>query len=364
MRINTNVSALNAWRNLNATDLNMSKALERLSSGFRINRAADDAAGLAVSEKMRAQVRGLNQAIRNAQDGISMIQTAEGALTETHSILQRMRELADQSANGTLQDSDRSQLDTEFQALISELDRIATTTQFNGSTLLTGGLGSTVGTFGASLTVANGIQNITSNGAAAGTYTVVVDTIANTVSLDDGTTTQVINYTAEPTGFDTKKLNFSQLGIQIEINASLVDITATNTFVVSAGSADLQIGANANQTLSVSIGDMQVAALGLTGGAIGSAANAQTAIGLLDTAIDSVSTQRASLGALQNRLEHTVANLSVASENLSAAESRIRDADMALEMSSFTRSQILLQAGTAMLAQANAKTQGVLQLLR
>jgi flagellin len=279
MRINTNISALNAWRQLSTTNTAMSKSLEKLSSGFRINRAADDAAGLAISEKMRSQIRGLNQAMRNAQDGISMIQTAEGALTEVHSILQRMRELKVQASSDTMASEDIAAIDLEIGDLVDELDRIATTTQFNTQTLLNGSL-------------------------------------KVTVDVDTGE---------------------------------------------ESGGAVILVGANsgASDSVRVGIGDMQAKALGLKDG---SGALTVT-LATIDTAIETVSTERATLGALQNRLEHTINNLGAAAENLQAAESRIRDVDMALEMASFTKHQILLQAGTAMLAQANMSPQSVLKLL-
>jgi len=277
MRINHNISALNAWKTLKNTDEAMSKSLEKLSSGLRINRAADDAAGLAISEKMRSQINGLNQAVRNAQDGISLIQTAEGALNETHAVLQRMRELAVQAANDTNITADREKIYEELDALKSELTRIANDTEFNTQKLLDG-------TFSGKL---------------------------------------------------------------------------------------LQIGANTGQNISVTIATMTATALSLTATAIditaGTAGAQQSAanalIGTLDAAISTVSEQRSELGAYQNRLEHTIANLQTSAENLTAAESRIRDVDMAAEMMNFTRNQILTQAGTAMLAQANMKPQSVLQLL-
>ena len=273
MRINHNIQALNAYRNLAANQSSISKNLERLSSGLRINRAADDAAGLAISEKMRSQIRGLQMAERNALDAISLIQTAEGALNEVHSILQRMRELVVQAANGTNTTTDRQQIQAEIDQLIAELDRIADTTEFNTQKLLDG--------------------------------------------------------------------NFN---------------------------GNFQIGANAGQTINVTIADMHASALGTSGtvdtiDVSGASPTFDTYIQILDEAINQVSTERANLGAVQNRLEHTIANLGVAVENLQAAESRIRDVDMALEMANFTRNQILLQSGTAMLAQANAIPQAVLQLL-
>ncbi|GAV26147.1 flagellin domain protein [Carboxydothermus islandicus] len=270
LRINNNIEALNAWRALNNTSTALQKSMEKLSSGLRINRAGDDAAGLAISEKLRGQIRGLNQAVRNAQDGISLIQTAEGGLNEIHNILQRMRELAVQAGNDTLTDEDRNAIGQEMKELLSEIDRIQNTTEFNTQPLL------------------------------------------------DGT-------------FNSKLL---------------------------------QIGANDGQVITISISDVSTAALSLDGITVNDATAASQAICAIDDAIEYVSSLRAYLGALQNRLEHTIANLSTAAENLTASESRIRDVDMAQEMMNFTKNQILQQAGVAILAQANQAPQAVLQLLR
>ncbi|ADL08326.1 flagellin [Thermosediminibacter oceani] len=269
MRINHNISALNAYRQLTINNTSMQKSLEKLSSGYRINRAGDDAAGLAISEKMRAQIRGLNMAVKNAQDGISLIQTAEGALTETHAILQRMRELAVQAANDTNTVDDRKALQEEVNQLIAEINRIADNTEFNTQKL-----------------------------------------------LDASFTGKVFH-----------------------------------------------IGANIGQSITIGIADMDAAALGVDAVAITNQTGANTAISTIDAAIKTVSDERAKLGAYQNRLEHTINNLSVATENLTAAESRIRDVDMAKEMMEFTRQSILNQAATAMLAQANMLPQSVLKLL-
>ncbi|MFN3429381.1 MAG: flagellin [Candidatus Sericytochromatia bacterium] len=267
MRINTNISAMNTHRNMGINDLAMSKSLEKLSSGLRVNRASDDAAGLSISERLRGQVKGLAQAERNAQDGISLVNTAEGALNEVHSILQRMRELSVQAANGTLTTSDRTSIDGEFQQLKSEITNIVSYTTFNGMTLL----------------------------SAATQYT-------------------------------------------------------------------FQVGANQGQTLAYTTTASTLGSLGLTTNNTATQANAQGSIALLDTAIASVSTNRSGLGAIANRLEHTINNTAIARENLAAAESRIRDVDMASEMTTLTRNQILMQSGTAMLAQANAAPQSVLSL--
>lgn len=289
MRINNNISALNAWRGLTNTDNALGKSLEKLSSGLRINRAGDDAAGLAISEKMRGQIRGLNMAIKNAQDGISLIQTAEGALTEAHAILQRMRELAVQSANDTNTSTDRAELQKEVDQLVNELQRIAKTTQFNTKTLLDG------------------------------TYA----------------------------GAD---------------NALTFHIGANEAQNMKVEISNMQVG-DQNGTEGLALA--KVAADGTISGivSIQTQSDADAAITKINAAIEKVSAERSKLGAVQNRLEHTIKNLGVAAENLTAAESRIRDVDMAQEMMNFTKQSILMQAGTAMLAQANARPQSVLQLL-
>ncbi|WP_411739250.1 flagellin Hag [Peribacillus sp. S4] len=301
MIINHNISALNTHRQLSSATNAQSKSMEKLASGMRINRAGDDAAGLAISEKMRGQIRGLDQDSRNSQDAISLIQTAEGALNETTDILQRMRELATQAATDTNTTNDRGEIQKEMDSLTSEINRIGNTTEFNTQKLLNG----------------------SKDTATAGT------------------------------------------GLQF------------------------QIGANENQSLTLEIGDMRAAALGLTGTAgdtgftaangvsdgtnstpgeagldVSTAANASAAITAIQGAIDTVSAERSKLGANQNRLEHTINNLGTSSENLTAAESRVRDTDMAKTMMEQTKNSILAQASQAMLAQANQQPQGVLQLLR
>ncbi|GHU99686.1 flagellin [Spirochaetia bacterium] len=282
MIINHNMSALYANRNLGVTQGDVSKSIERLSSGQRINRAADDASGLAVSEKMRSQIRGLNQAERNIQNGVSFIQTTEGYLQETQDILHRLRELSVQSANGIYTDEDRMQIQVEVSQLVDEVNRIASHAQFNGMNLLTGAFA----------------QN-----------------------------------------------------------------SAVNRVM------QLQVGANMDQNEQIFIGTMTAQALGLanqageTGVPISTPEEANQAIGTIDSALTQLSKQRADLGAYQNRFEMAAQGVAIAAENLQASESRIRDADMASEMVTFTKDQILSQAGTAMLAQANTRTQSVLQLL-
>lgn len=286
LRINNNIAAFNAYRNLSVTDGQMSKSLEKLSSGYRINRAADDAAGLAISESLRWQIGGLKVAVRNAQDGVSVVQTAEGALNETTSILQRMRDLAVQASNGGSQDTvAQADANTEFLQLSAELDRIANTTKFGAQSLL--------------------------GGAYQGAFQVGSE--STTISTD---------------------------------NAITVDITSTGALN------------------GLTITGLDSAGLAVSAAALTDTTTATAAIDTLDTALRDISTVRATLGAYQNRFEHTINNINVAVENLSASESRIRDTDMAQEMVQFTRSQILSQAGTAMLAQANSAPQSVLKLLQ
>ncbi|MCR5613155.1 flagellin [Treponema sp.] len=286
MVINHNMSAMYANRTLGVSGLSLQKDMEKLSSGERINRAGDDASGLAVSEKMRAQIRGLNQASQNASNGISFIQTTEGYLQETTDIMQRIRELAVQASNGIYSDEDRMQIQVEVSALVSEVDRIASSAQFNGMNMLTGRFARSTG--------------------------------ENTVT----------------------------------------------------GSMWFHIGANMDQRMQVFIGTMSAEALGIrqigTGDKISLAApdDANRAIGTIDEALVKINKQRADLGAYQNRMEYAVRGLDIGAENLQASESRIRDTDMASQMVEFTKNQILSQAGTAMLAQANTQSQNVLSLLR
>ena len=270
MVVQHNLSAMNTSRQLGGVTTSSSKSTEKLSSGYRINRAADDAAGLSISEKMRSQIRGLNKASSNAQDGISLIQVAEGALNETHSILQRMNELATQAANDTNTSKDRDAIQQEMDQLTSEIDRIRSTTQFNAMNLLDG------------------------------------------------------------------------------------SFTGKN----------LQVGSLSGQSIGISISNMNASSLGVSGLKVSSFDQAGAAMTAIQAAIDTVSTQRSKLGALQNRLEHTINNLDTTAENTQAAESRVRDTDMASEMVQYSKNNILTQAGQSMLAQANQQTQGVLSLLQ
>ncbi|MGE5495286.1 MAG: flagellin [Burkholderiales bacterium] len=377
MRINNNIMAINTHRQYTVNNSSMAKSAAKLSSGYKINTAGDDAAGLAISEKMRAQIRGLKMASKNSEDAISLVQTAEGALTETQSILQRMRELAVQSASATNEDLvDRVALQAEFAQLIEEIDDIAQDTTFNDMKLLNGTFGQKVDIQAASgiQEYANGIKSIKFDGFASSAtdYTATYDLATTTWTLsggDLGATTYTF-VAADPAAQDGPfTISFGANG---EIGSITFDFDATHAafanttlvFNVTVGSANIQTGANEGQTMGISIGDMDSAALGVSTLSIDTAENAALAISAVNTAINTVSTQRANLGAYQNRLEHKINNLDTSSENLQAAESRIRDIDMAAEMTNYTQNSILVQAATSMLAQANAAPQNVLKLLQ
>lgn len=347
MRVNQNITAMNAYRNLTVTQGDLSKSLEKLSSGFRINRAADDAAGLAISEKLRGQVSGLNQASSNAQNGISLIQTAEGSLNETASILQRMRTLSVQSANDTNTTDDRAQIGKEVTALTDELNRISTNTSFNSQSLLDG-------TFTAKkLQVgANADQNISVS-------------IGNMSASALGLTTAANKYTGSNGAIGTSSGASDPKGTFTVSGTDVKDSSGSK--VGSYSSSTKAATFNSDNGAGVVTFDRDVAGgtFSVTNAIdVSTQAGANAAITSIDAAITTVSGQRAGLGAVQNRLEHTIANLGVASENLAASESRIRDTDMAAEMMKLSRAQILSQAGTAMLGQANQVPQGVLSLLR
>lgn len=336
MRINHNIAALNTHRQLNTASSAQGKSMEKLSSGLRINRAGDDAAGLAISEKMRAQVRGLDQASKNSQDAISLIQTAEGALNETHDILQRMRELSVQGANDTNVTEDRAAIQEELNELKKEIDRIGDTTEFNTQKLLKGNLGGVVDQDKATTTVLakTGVASVQTSGATAGTYAITVtkpDGTAGTggLTMTFGGKTQSIANVA-----GAQELNFSDFGITIKTNAGYTADAAAGNVVVKAGSATFQIGANEDQKISLNINNMKtdgvldLAAAGKVD--VTDHAAAKASITNIDKAITAVSKERSKLGAYQNRLEHTINNLNTSSENLTAAESRIRDVDYAL----------------------------------
>ena len=486
MRIQHNIAALNSYRNLTGNNNAVSKNLEKLSSGYRINRAGDDAAGLAISEKMRAQITGLNTAQKNAQDGVSLVQTAEGALTEVHSMLNRMVELADQSANGTYDNAvDRANLQKEITSLKSEIDRIADSTNFNGINLLDGSLSTTkldlaAGQLGGQATTVKEIaatgatsEIVAQNGANTNPdkltveyadadgklHSVELDIKDNTdakevaksiyeavsnnselssvfdVSINNDTVTLTSKVTGEggarltrvsanavkvdeggiADGENAKVQTENsggdiQAGDKITLNGKTYEFVSDANQKVSDGATAVIVGADNNATLAnlnkelegvgikaelstnnlvfsatkngsgltlqigdtsadfnqmtVSVGDMHGAALGIADIDISTQAGAKAAVDKIKSAINSVSSTRGDLGAIQNRLEHTINNLSVTAENMTAAESRIRDVDMANEMMAYTKNNILVQSSQAMLAQANQIPQGVLQLLQ
>ncbi len=461
MRINHNIAALNTYRQLSANTVNTSRSLEKLSSGLRINRAGDDAAGLAISEKMRSQIRGLETASRNANDGISLIQTAEGALNETHSILQRMKELAVQAANDTNTETDRAEIQKEIDQLKTEITRIAEQTEFNTKKLLDGSMsikadldnttnitkiaikpeatvaegnytvsveyiaategdpgqsaGATMSTetttglsnpnivteseYDGDYTVETAIDDDTGDVTITlkqGSETVATETVSSeehavggTVTVGDITfdfeangiqggesdTITVTPYSpktdASPasavvtiTNLDDPSASVEASNFDIEYAEGLVDGTYEANLTITDESMVFHIGANSGQNTKLSINNMDAASLGVDGINLETQEGADVAIKTIDDAITKVSSQRAALGAMQNRLEHTINNLGTAAENLTAAESRIRDVDMAKEMMEFTKNNILSQASQAMLAQANLQPQSVLQLLQ
>ncbi len=382
MRINNNLMSMNTYRQYSINTANSANSTEKLSSGYRINRAGDDAAGLAISEKMRAQIRGLNMASKNSQDAISLVQTAEGALNETHSILQRMRELATQSASDT-NDSDvvdRDALNEEFQALKAEINDIANKTAFNGKKLLDGSFGATAHAVAASSDIQehnDGVKKISVDGLKdAGTYTITFASGAATSVAGSGLTAGTVAQDTSVAGQTTYTISDTVNSVTSVVGSVTVyhgtgfaagTTLGDNDLAITATKTDsiIQTGANQGDTMAIAIGKMDADALDLDSTVkLDTQTDAASAITTVNNAINKVSTQRSALGAYQNRLQHKINNLDTTSENLSAAESRIRDLDMAKEMTNYTKNNILVQAATAMLAQANSAPQGVLQLLQ
>ncbi len=397
MVVQHNLTAMNSNRMLGITTGSQAKATEKLSSGYKINRAADDAAGLAISEKMRKQIRGLTQASANAQDGISSVQTAEGALTEVHDMLQRMNELAVKAANGTMSESDRDAIQSEVDQLVTEIDRVSTTTKFNETYLLKGSNNGTAGklvyngTVGQSINIdtekGTGTVGITSGAtgttsdntsysgkkvSANGKTYILVESTTGTMSVsqavDDltkGTTKAYSSMDALMSGIkrddhqNIKTITFDSVNsnLKVEAFANLNDAIDFSLHVGADSSDDNKINLN--------ISSMSARGLGINGLDISgdNDDNATAAIDTIADALQRVSAQRATLGAVQNRLEHTIANLDNVVENTTAAESAIRDTDMATQMVTYSNNQILAQAGQAMLAQSNQSNQGVLSLL-
>ncbi len=389
LSINQNIAALNSYRNLSNTQNDLSKSLEKLSSGLRINRAADDAAGLAISEGLRAQIGGTKQAVRNAQDGISVVQTAEGALTETHSILQRMRTLSVQAANdGGLSETAKGNIQDEMDQLKTELTRISDTTQFNGTKLLDGNYSGTfqvgantsdqdkitvdlkrTGGLSATGLDVNGIDvtKVASDASTAVVTNAVAGTAGSVAVTADTTDLEALKalngtVTVGSKSFDLASVDYAGVtdaaGALAAITAAAAKVFGTSVTVAAAGTTGVSF---TGATPAASATASEVAAASPV---FSQKSGATEAIDKIDAAITDVSKVRSQLGAVQNRFDHTINNLNVAVENLTSSESRIRDTDMASEMVSFTRAQILSQAGTAMLAQAKSIPQSVLQLLQ
>lgn len=426
MVINHNLSALNTYNQLNSNSSLMNKSLQKISSGYQINTAADDAAGLAISEKMRGQIRGLDQANANAQDSISMVQTAEGALSETTEILQRMRELAAQSASDTNTDADRANIQDEVDALVKEINRIADTTEFNTKKLLDGSMSSKTteqasidtntalkGASGATLTDAALLTALTDadsnslgiasgdtvtvsymkdgalyTGSVAVTATTKLSDLAAIATSDkDGTLTGdtvAEDLTLAVSSSGTLTATAKELGTANAIYGLTITVTDTDGDSVTAAtnalsdftqtqaakntgsdkSSTILIGANTGQSITIAIDNMDAESLGVNNLQVDTQDAANIALGVIDTATATVTTMRSKLGAIENRLDHTINNLTTSSENLTAAESRIRDVDMASEMATYTKLSVMTQAATAMLAQANQQPQQVLSLLK
>ncbi|MCI8788894.1 MAG: hypothetical protein HFH92_07280 [Lachnospiraceae bacterium] len=416
MVVQHNLTAMNSNRMLGITTKTQAKATEKLSSGYKINRAADDAAGLAISEKMRKQIRGLTQASANAQDGISAVQTAEGALTEVHDMLQRMNELAVKAANGTMSESDRNAIQNEVDQLVTEIDRVATTTKFNETYLLKGSHGGVAGSLSYTKVAATMSQKTTGTSmlvinATTGTATVTLSQ-STTETLNDGTTATtkefvvgnttyiLVESTAAKTDSDTKssvkeaaeeltkkdnKQGFTSMdalmsAIKRDYSSEIKTVTSyinsdnkvelkVEAFADLNDAIDfsLHVGADSSDDnkINLNISSMSARGLGVNGLTItgNNDDNATAAIDVVADALERVSAQRATLGAVQNRLEHTIANLDNVVENTTSAESAIRDTDMATQMVTYSNNQILAQAGQAMLAQSNQANQGVLSLL-
>ena len=391
MVVQHNLTAMNSNRMLGLTTASQAKSTEKLSSGYKINRAADDAAGLSISEKMRKQIRGLTQASLNAQDGISAVQTAEGALTEVHDMLQRMNELAVKSANGTNSEDDRKYIQDEVDQLLTEIDRVSTTTKFNETYLLKGDSAKTqksdtvFSNFDTTAAVSKMAQGSTFVADAAGfnektgkisyTFTsglkkgdtyegkTIVDTVQNAgkeITLDGAKAAEITAVKAEM----AKVADGTFAAGKVEYTSKKSDTYTYNDSIT----LDLHVGADAtaDNKIALTVKSMSTGGLHITGlkvdGAEGS--NATSAIDKIANAIQTVSTQRSALGAVQNRLEHTINNLDNVVENTTSAESAIRDTDMATEMVKYSNNNILAQAGQAMLAQANQSNQGVLSLLQ
>ncbi|MBE0582702.1 MAG: flagellin [Desulfofustis sp.] len=368
LRIQNNIAALNAHRNLSISDQGLSKSLERLSSGFRINRAADDAAGLSVSQQFRADIASYKVASRNVSEANSLLQVAEGAMDQIGNMLTRLKELATQAASANAS-ANLTKINAEGNELLKEIDRIANSTEYSGTKLLNGSFGVADGGTG-TFTAVDGLASVTGLESAV-TYTVTVDTGADTMTvsatLGSGQVSQTMYDVTAPAVNATSTVNFAALGLTITINSDLTN--AGGTIIAAAGTAsNFQIGAKntGDDRIGILLTSSKASSLdaGLVADQLSTAAKAQSFLTTVDAAISSLNAKRGNIGAAQNRLGYASATLSTTIENATAAESVIRDVDMAAEMTTFTKNQILLQAGTAMLAQANSAPQQILSLFQ
>lgn len=394
MKINFNMSAIISNDNLSKTESALSNSIERLSSGYKINHAKDDPSGIAISKRMHAQIRGLSRATQNASDGISVIEIAEGALTEVHDMLQRLNELSIKAANGTMSDNDRESVQEEVDALLEEINRIADSTEFNGSVLLDG-------TYDLKGYVEKSTKDNTvdtssikvesySDEATAGFYELEIETaqdadgntyLKSATINDPGTTNPKITVhgkSVDQQTVDNQKMtidddghtvtikadNSFSLTLDIDLDQFGVGSGTVNLDLTGIGAMTMQIGSNEGQTLDIRIPTVSTKTLGVKDLDVGTMEDATASIKRVSSAIDTLSSIRSRLGAYQNRLEHTVSSLDITEENMTSAYSRIMDVDMAEEMTEYTKDQVLSQAGTSMLAQANERPSQILQLLQ
>jgi flagellin len=373
MRINTNISSLATQRTLSQTESAVSKSMQKLSSGFRINRASDDAAGLGIANKLRAETRAMTQASRNAEQANSLLQISEGSVSSVQNILERMKELATQSASDNVDTNARLRINKEFTDLRTEITRTVQTTKFQGNTLIDGNFGASIATAGSTaLASGTNYQAAKISGAAGGLYT-LTNSAAGKLVLSDGTTSE----TATTTASGRQTVSFSSFGISIDTtesynNAATAVANGTAGFTVSvapgSGGGSFLVSSSgaysSNDLITLGTIDVTTSNLGISSSTLTGASTSQTALTAIDSAIDKVASYLGDIGAAQNRIEYATSNVKTAIQNFTAAESVIRDVDMAEEMSNFSKNQILQQAGTAMLAQANQLGQGVLTLRR
>ena len=376
LRIQNNIAALNTHRQMTISDMNLAKSLERLSSGYRINRAADDAAGLSVSMKFRAQIRSLYQASRNASEGNSLLQVAEGGADQISGILSRMKELATQAASSNTTSEDRTNINTEVATLKEEIDRIAASTKYGTTALIDGTFGTPAISDYGSLTAGQDVLNVDVTDATENTtYNVVITTNAGAKVMtinEAGLNTEAVSTTFDSISAGaTGTLDFSALGIKVTVTAAYdadANLAAADDMTTGdLGDSTFQVGSenNTDNRIAFTLGNMGIGTdgLDLANLDVGSQSGAQVGLTLVDAAIGELAGKRSEVGVTQNRFAFTIANIATSVENITAAESVIRDADLAFETIAFTKNQILLQAGTAMLAQANLAPQSILSVL-